>query len=103
VNRIKLFLLDLFFPNRCPSCDKVISYDRLICEECIANLEKCKTDKNRVCSVCGKDYCENHDYLYYEHTVSCFYYEKEARNGMDRFSVISFVLSKIFVRTIGEI
>ncbi len=82
MNRIKLFLLDLFFPNRCPACDSIINYDELICKECIVKLEQSKTDENNVCAVCGKSYCENHDYLYYVRAVSCFYYEKEAKNGI---------------------
>ncbi len=32
------FWLDIFFPNRCPCCGKVIVWDRLLCEDCKSNL-----------------------------------------------------------------
>ncbi|MCR5122499.1 MAG: ComF family protein [Ruminococcus sp.] len=33
------FLLDLFFPMRCPVCDKVIGWNKRFCSECESKLE----------------------------------------------------------------
>lgn len=35
----KKFALDIFFPNRCPACGRVIGYDVRICGECLPKLE----------------------------------------------------------------
>ncbi len=37
--RIKDFLTDLFFPNRCPFCQKFIKWDKLSCDECFEKIE----------------------------------------------------------------
>jgi competence protein ComFC len=32
------FFLDIFFPNRCPSCDRVIAWNEIFCKECEDSL-----------------------------------------------------------------
>ncbi len=34
----KKFWLDIFFPNRCPSCQKVIVWNELVCKDCMDEL-----------------------------------------------------------------
>lgn len=34
----KKFWLDIFFPNRCPSCQKVIVWNELVCKDCMYEL-----------------------------------------------------------------
>ena len=52
MSKVTDFLLDLVFPNRCPFCLKMISWDQLCCEECGSNLEKAD-----FCPVCGMQHC----------------------------------------------
>ncbi|MBQ8623659.1 MAG: ComF family protein [Oscillospiraceae bacterium] len=33
------FILDFFFPNRCPFCDNFIVWDKLVCNDCINQIE----------------------------------------------------------------
>ena len=82
MNKIKLFLLDLLFPNRCPICSSFITYDSFVCDECFAKLSDNIVDKTNVCEVCGKNYCETHENLHYSRTVSCYYYEETAKKGI---------------------
>ncbi|MBE6845514.1 MAG: ComF family protein [Ruminococcus sp.] len=77
-----MFILDLFFPNRCPVCDDVIAYDAMVCDSCKEKLKNCFTDENKVCNVCGKTSCTPHDDLYYSRTLSCYYYDSYARDGI---------------------
>jgi ComF family protein len=36
--KIRRYILHIFYPNRCPVCGKIIGYDDFFCEECTANL-----------------------------------------------------------------
>lgn len=82
MNRIKLFLLDLFFPNRCPVCDKIIMYDRILCNECSESVLKLVTEDEKLCKVCGKSGICNHKNLFYTRTISAFYYTGSAKIGI---------------------
>ena len=39
MNRLKAWLLDLLYPNRCDCCGRQIAYDRDICMECEEELD----------------------------------------------------------------
>lgn len=70
LKRIKLFVLDLFFPNRCPFCYDVIAYDKYCCGKCLEKLDII----DNYCSKCGKVICECSELLYYDRCeVSCVY------------------------------
>ncbi len=72
MNKLKLFILDLFFPNRCPICNNFIVYDSFICDDCICKLEKYIVNNDAV-------YKENP--LYTRLTVY-YYYEGIVKNGI---------------------
>lgn len=82
MNKAAMFILDLFFPNRCPVCDDVIAFDALVCNSCKEKLKNCFTDENKVCNICGKTTCLTHDNLYYSRTLSCYYYDSYAKDGI---------------------
>ena len=82
MNKISAFILDLLFPNRCPVCENIIAFDSFICNNCIAELEKCSINENDVCRGCGKMECICNDKLNYIRTVVCYYYENAAKRGV---------------------
>lgn len=48
------FVLDLFYPNRCPCCNDFIRWDKLICGKCHRAIE---IVYDRTCHRCGKEIC----------------------------------------------
>lgn len=80
MNKLKLFLLDLFFPNRCPFCDKFIPWNKLACDRCIDALE---STGEEYCTVCGKSPCQcGKKKNVYDRCFSACYYEGTARKGI---------------------
>ncbi len=79
MSKFEKFIQDIFFPNRCPFCDKFVRWDKLACEECLIKLPFVN---EKVCPSCGKEQCICSNNLYYDkcHTV-CFY-EGIAREGV---------------------
>ena len=73
LSKIKAWLLDLFFPNRCPVCRSIIVYDKLVCGKCLDKLEKLRADDRHVISKCGNA-CKA--------AVSVYYYKEEAKSGI---------------------
>ncbi len=82
MNKAVLFLLDLFFPNRCLLCDEFIVYDSFVCEKCNAELEKYYSQEGSYCGICGKNICEGHDNLYFRRIISCYNYEDVVKQGI---------------------
>lgn len=80
MNKFKAFILDLFFPNRCPVCRVFIEYDKFICEKCGEKLKLCKADD--ICPECGKQECICSENMHYDKAVSAFVYEDAARLGI---------------------
>lgn len=76
--RIKRFLLDIFYPNRCPLCKKIIKYDELICYRCLKNIKS--TD--RFCTKCGFQNCECEVKKYYDLALSVGIYEGTLRDAL---------------------
>lgn len=78
MNRILQFIVDLFYPNRCPICKSFIEWDKLICTECRYSLEPFP---EKICGRCGKAecYCSK---IVYDKAFVCFYYEGLAKNGI---------------------
>ena len=76
----KRYLLDIFFPNRCPFCGKFISYDLLCCEECFNNA--LWADEN-ICGKCGKSVlkgCMCSSELNYDACVTAMYFQGIGKN-----------------------
>lgn len=53
MNSVLDWLVDIFFPNRCGFCSKIIPWNSLVCPECEENLETAD-----FCPKCGKSNCE---------------------------------------------
>ncbi|MBQ3566278.1 MAG: ComF family protein [Oscillospiraceae bacterium] len=82
MNKIKLFLLDLFFPNRCAVCNEITIFDKYVCDDCMKKLLESAIDEEKVCGMCGKYIGCSHDDLWYSRAVSCFYYIDCVREGI---------------------
>jgi len=61
LKRILSIITDLFFPRRCTICDKVISTDVGICEQCKKKVHSLRGD---TCMKCGKKMTLNKVYCY---------------------------------------
>ncbi|MDR0974802.1 MAG: ComF family protein [Ruminococcus sp.] len=50
INSAKDFLLDIFFPNRCPVCDRFIMWNLSVCEDCESRLSKYRCESDDIIS-----------------------------------------------------
>ncbi len=78
MNLVISFVLDLFFPNRCPCCDRFIDFKNLICDKCKAQLtltDYCPKCANARC-ICQTDnpQCER-SFVFFD-------YENAAKRGI---------------------
>ncbi len=80
IYKVEAFLLDIFFPNKCPVCDKDIGYDELMCRDCEKQLEFIGDD---LCPHCGqiKCICEREE-LYYDRCFSFIFYKDAGKSGV---------------------
>lgn len=79
---LRLFLLDLLFPNRCPFCDGFINYKKLCCDECLGDITWAD---DKICKVCGKllyKSCTCGQNKNYDICVPAAYYIGKAREGV---------------------
>lgn len=101
--RIKRFLLDLFYPNRCPLCEKIINYDELICDKCLKDIKP--TDN--FCQSCGFFCCECDKNKYYDRAFSIGIYDGKLRDALLRLKkaknneLIEFFACQISKKLIG--
>ncbi len=99
-NRIKDYLLDLIFPNRCFLCNIIISWDKLCCDSC---LEKIPYIDEKICPKCGKSNCICDLGICYDRCFSVAWYDKMMRNAVVRFKVESpHNFAKFFADKISE-
>ncbi len=66
LKKCKAFVLDIFFPNRCPFCNEVIRWDKLVCDDCRSDLV---VANEKICHKCGNLHCacdtaKNYDNAY---------------------------------------
>ena len=64
MNKILLWIADLFLPNRCPICGDFISYDALVCGKCEREMESLKADNALIRERCSSDICSRAVYVY---------------------------------------
>lgn len=76
---IKRFILDLFYPNRCPCCDCFINWRKNLCEPCMDKLE---VINNELCLGCGKAPCKCDNGIKFDKVYACYYYEGIAAEGI---------------------
>ncbi len=85
LKNIYSFVTDLFFPNRCPICDKFIKWNELICEDCLEILSNYEVYE---CKICNKEICKcKGEDLHYDGAMSTLYYKEEVKNGIVAFKV----------------
>ena len=88
---LKETLLNVFYPNRCCLCDRVIASGRRYCRAC---LEKAPYVLPPVCERCGRGeercICRGHRRSF-ERCVSPFYYEAQAETGILRLKKYGFL------------
>lgn len=51
------FFADIFLPNRCPFCDKVIVWDLYCCGQCFENADWLDAGNTDICRKCGRMIC----------------------------------------------
>lgn len=102
MNKLKAFLADLIFPNRCPICCEIIEWDKLICGKCSDSMDDFPKD---ICPKCGKDACIC-DRICYDGAFVCFYYEDLAKTGIlslkDGHKEFGIYLGRLLGRKIAE-
>ncbi len=73
------YVLDLFFPNRCPFCDEIIPYDVMCCEDC---FDEVPWADDSICPLCGKLSCICDRGLRYDMCIPAAYYEGKAQKAV---------------------
>lgn len=74
MNKAVNFILDLFFPNRCPICRNFIKYNELVCEKCNGELKKYIPENNN-------SFIKMNN-TFFDKIFAGFYYENEVRDGI---------------------
>ncbi len=83
-NDLKLFVADVFFPNRCPLCGEVIAWDLKFCPECVDSLPMVGDEICRTCGLntqsctCGNYAVKNN----YDYVFPAFYYKDTAKKAV---------------------
>lgn len=96
------YLLDIFYPNRCPFCDGFIPYNKSCCEECSGEI--LWADEN-ICLGCGKSVLKGClcDKVSYDNCVAAAYYAGGAKLGIYNLKFRSLTgAADIFGRVIAE-
>ncbi len=84
-DNIKKYILDIFFPNRCPFCGKVIKWNENCCEKCGEEIPFINTEH---CKRCGQENCMCDEIkIHYDGCVSIVDYSGIIRDGIIRFKV----------------
>lgn len=93
------YVIDLVFPNRCPFCDELITWEKLSCDKCYSEIMW--ADEN-VCKRCGKDNCICSEDIFYDRCYPVAYYEGvvkkavvalKSKNGLNFADIIADVAS----------
>ena len=76
---ISRFIVDLFYPNRCPCCDCFINWKDNLCKSCMDKLE---IINHEICSRCGKAPCVCDGGISFDKVYACYYYGGTATEGI---------------------
>ena len=71
LGRMKKYIADIFLPNRCPVCSKLITWDKLLCPKCEKKL--LPTDDEP---------CTDHSQISCDDRITLFYYEQPLINAI---------------------
>lgn len=77
MKKVIKYILDIFYPNRCPFCDDFIKWDALLCDKCLGSLQYIET-----CEKCGKTECMCDKELYYDRAYVLFKYDGIVRESI---------------------
>ncbi len=77
--KIYRFLIDIIYPNRCGCCNKIIKYNKLICDSCVKAMPFVD---QQVCKKCGKVRCICDKNIYYDRCYTTAFYTDVARDGI---------------------
>ncbi len=77
MNPVISFLSDLIYPNRCPCCNKLISWYELICEKCVAELKQAQ-----YCARCGNYKCICEEGIFNDSAFVLYEYQGAAQSGI---------------------
>lgn len=83
LNSCKAYILDIFFPNRCPFCNKIIKWDKVVCDDCRENLvPACE----KICHKCGNMNCVCDEFKSYDNAYAAvFFDDKNVSNAVYEF------------------
>lgn len=82
-NSFGRFLLDIFFPNRCPLCGNFIVWNEYICKSCEESVPKAN---GAICRKCGKRECICGTIPDYDMAFAAFFFEEgPVRDAIYRF------------------
>lgn len=79
-NDIKNFLLDIFYPNRCPCCNEFIKWNELLCGNCISEISQ--YEDYGFCFKCGRNPCICKKEIFYDRAFVYKPYENLVKNGI---------------------
>ncbi|MCD8327553.1 MAG: ComF family protein [Ruminococcus sp.] len=97
--KIKRFILDILYPNRCPLCERIIRYDELVCDDC----KKAIKSTDDFCKLCGLKKCDCNNKKYYDLALSVGVYEGRLRSALLRLKTLrNDELSEFFAQSISE-
>ena len=70
----KAYILDMFFPNRCPFCNEIIKWDKVVCDVCRKNLiPACE----KICHKCGNLNCVCDELKNYDNAYAAVFFDDE--------------------------
>ena len=82
---VKKYVLDIFFPNRCAFCGKVIKWSDTCCRKCFDEIPFIVTEH---CKKCGQEICMcNETEIYYDGCISITDYSGIVREGIINFKL----------------
>lgn len=79
IYKTRKYIADLFLPNRCPICRRLIPWNKYVCRECSGRLTAV-TDE--LCPVCAKKECKDHSSLKFDCVVCLFEYADTVKEGI---------------------
>ena len=77
--KIKGYISDWFLPNRCPVCDKLITWDKFVCADCEKELSEIS---DSLCPVCAKKPCADHSKLRFDCAVALYPFRNKAKEAV---------------------
>lgn len=82
ISDLKSIILDLFFPNRCPLCGKVVNWQISYCDKCYENLSR---TGDELCHGCGNIAsscsCDEENFSFLR-CYAAFYYEDVVKSAI---------------------